>query len=175
LGVVDDPRWDTFCRKRDAIGQERERLEHLRLKPAQLAQAGFIEVFGPAPESSGSSALELLRRPEGSYAVLKTLGLAPQELDPQVAEQIEVQIKYAGYISRQQAEIERSQRYEDAPLPLNLDYGLVIGLSNEVRQKLTAHRPETVAQAARISGITPAAVSLLLVHLKKTGQLRKAS
>jgi tRNA uridine 5-carboxymethylaminomethyl modification enzyme len=175
LGLVDDARWDAFARKREAIEGERRRLEALRLKPAQLAAPEFTAIFGPAPESSGATALELLRRPEGSYAVLERLSLAEAGIDPLVAEQVEIQGKYAGYIDRQQAEIERARRYEEAPLPADLDYAAVTGLSNEVRQKLAAHRPETVAQAARISGITPAAVSLLLIHLKKTGQLRKSA
>ena len=172
LGLVDDARWDAFNRKREAIERERGRLDALRVKPAQLAQPEFSEVFGPAPESSGATALELLRRPEGSYAILERLGLAEAGIDPLVAEQVEIQGKYAGYIERQQAEIERTRRYEEAPLPGALDYAEVLGLSNEVRQKLAAHRPETVAQAGRISGVTPAALSLLLIHLKKTGQLR---
>jgi len=175
LGLVDDARWDAFARKRDAVVQEHARLQSLRIKPAQLAEPAFAEVFGTAAESSGSSALELLCRPEGSYAVLERLGLAEAGIDPVVAEQVEIQGKYAGYIERQQAEIERARRYEEAPLPVDLDYAAVSGLSNEARQKLASHRPETVAQAGRISGITPAAVSLLLVHLKKTGQLRKSA
>jgi tRNA uridine 5-carboxymethylaminomethyl modification enzyme len=175
LGLVDAARWDAFARKRDGIEHERERLEALRLKPAQLAAPEFVEVFGPPPESSSATALELLRRPEGSYEILERVGLAAPGIDPLVAEQVEIQGKYAGYIDRQQAEIERSRRYEEAPLPADLDYAQVLGLSNEARQKLAAHRPETVAQAGRISGITPAAVSLLLIHLKKTGQLRKSA
>jgi tRNA uridine 5-carboxymethylaminomethyl modification enzyme len=175
LGLVDDARWDAFARKRDGIERERARLEALRVKPAQLAAPGFVEVFGAPQENSGASAHELLRRPEGSYAALEHLGLAEPGIDALVAEQVEIQAKYAGYIERQQNEIERARRYEDAPLPLDLDYGQVTGLSNEVRQKLAAHRPDTVAQAGRISGITPAAVSLLLVHLKKHGLLRKSA
>jgi len=96
-------------------------------------------------------------------------------IDDAVAEQVEIRIKYAGYIERQQIEIDRAARYEDAPVPLDLDYTAVLGLSNEVRQKLAAHRPQTVAQAGRISGVTPAAVSLLLVHLKRLGLLRRSA
>jgi len=175
LGLVDDARWTVFARKRDAIDAERARIHALWLKPAQLAQPVFTAQFGAAPVDSGASAHDLLRRPEGSYAILQTLGLAPADLDPQVAEQVEIQAKYAGYIERQQLEIDRVRRYEDARLPLDLDYAAVAGLSNEVRVKLAEHRPETVAQAGRISGVTPAAVSLLLVHLKKTGQLRRSA
>ena len=172
---MDDARWQAFSRKREAIEAERARLESMRLKPAQLAAPEFTEVFGPAPESSGANGLDLLRRPEGGSAVLKRLGLIPADLDPVVSEQVEIQARYAGYIDRQQAEIERARRHEEAPLPTDLDYAVVSGLSNEARQKLAAHRPETVAQAARISGITPAAVSLLLIHLKKIGRLRKSA
>jgi tRNA uridine 5-carboxymethylaminomethyl modification enzyme len=175
LGLVDDARWDAFVRKREAVERERGRLEALRLKPAQLAAPEFVEVFGVPQESSGASAYELLRRPEGSYALLERLGLAEPGIDPLVAEQVEIQNKYAGYIERQHNDIERARKYEEAPLPQDLDYAEVIGLSNEARQKLAAHRPENVAQAGRISGITPAAVSLLLVHLKKHGLLRKSA
>lgn len=175
LGLVDGARWAHFSAKAQAIESEQARLAALWLKPAQLRAAEVVEVFGEAPVSSGASGADLLRRPEGSYAVLQRLGLAPVQLDPEVAEQVEIQIKYAGYIERQQLEIDRSRRYEDARLPSALDYADVSGLSNEVRQKLAQHRPETVAQAGRISGVTPAAVSLLLVHLKKTGQLRRSA
>jgi tRNA uridine 5-carboxymethylaminomethyl modification enzyme len=175
LGLVDDARWHAFARKRDAIDAERARIDALWLKPAQLAQPAFTARFGAAPADSGASAHDLLRRPEGSYAVLQVLDLASADIDPQVAEQVEIQAKYAGYIERQQLEIDRVRRYEDARLPLDLDYVAVAGLSNEVRVKLAEHRPETVAQAGRISGVTPAAVSLLLVHLKKTGRLRRSA
>ncbi len=175
LGLVDDARWTAFERKREAIAREHARLDGLRLKPAQLAGSTFVDVFGTAQESAGVSALELLRRPEGNYTVLESLDLGQPGIDPLVAEQVEIQTKYAGYIDRQHAEIERARRYEEAPLPLDLDYAAVSGLSNEARQKLAAHRPESVAQAGRISGITPAALSLLLVHLKKTGALRKSA
>ncbi|PTU29104.1 tRNA uridine-5-carboxymethylaminomethyl(34) synthesis enzyme MnmG [Stenotrophobium rhamnosiphilum] len=175
MGLVDDARWQHFTQKREAIELERTRLDQLWLKPAQLSTPEIVEVFGPAAVSSGFSALELLRRPQGDYATLARLGMGADGIDPDVAEQVEIQTKYAGYIDRQQLDIERSRRHEDAPLPLDLDYTAVTGLSNEVRVKLVQHRPQTVAQASRIQGITPAAVSLLLVHLKKTGQLRKAS
>ncbi|HEX4896115.1 MAG TPA: tRNA uridine-5-carboxymethylaminomethyl(34) synthesis enzyme MnmG [Solimonas sp.] len=174
LGLVDDIRWAHYAAKAEAIARERERLDALWLKPAQLREAALVERFGPAPNDSGLSGSDLLRRPEASYRVLQELGLAPADLDPAVAEQVEIQAKYAGYIERGQAEIERQRRYEEAPLPGNLDYASVSGLSNEVRQKLASHRPDSLGQAARISGVTPAAVSLLLVHLKKTGQLRRA-
>lgn len=173
MGLVDDTRWAHFSRKTEAIERERERLEQLWLKPTQLSQPDVVAVFGAAPVSSGASALDLLRRPEATYATLQQLRLAGPDVDLSVAEQVEIQVKYAGYIDRQQLEIERVRRHEEAPLPTNFDYTSVAGLSNEVRAKLQQHRPETVAQAGRISGVTPAAVSLLLIHLKKNGHLRK--
>ena len=172
MGLVDDQRWSLFNAKREAIDAERARLETLWLKPVDLAMPETVAVFGPAPLSNRVSALELLRRPEGSYAVLQQLGLADAAIDPLAAEQVEIEVKYAGYVTRQQAEIERAARYENARLPVELDYSAVSGLSNEVRQKLMQHRPETLAQASRISGVTPAAVSLLMVHLKRIGLLR---
>jgi tRNA uridine 5-carboxymethylaminomethyl modification enzyme len=175
MGLVDAARWISFCTRRDAIEAERARLDALWIKPALLQQPAFVQVFGEPPTSTAFSALDLLRRPEGSTAVLRALGLADAALDDDVAEQVEIGVKYSGYLSRAQAEIERNRRYEEAALPLDFDYGAIRGLSNEVRAKLLAHRPETVGQAARISGITPAAVSLLLVHLKKQGQLRRSA
>ncbi len=174
LGLVDERRWQHFSDKAAAVEVERARLDALWLRPAQLEQPAFVEVFGPAAVSAALSATDLLRRPEGSTAVLTRLGLIDAALDPVIAEQVEVQVKYAGYIERQHAEIARQQRYEDAALPEGLDYASVSGLSNEVRSKLGSQRPETVGQAGRISGVTPAALSLLLIHLKKQGLLRRA-
>ncbi len=175
LGLVDEARWCAFSKKAEAIERERERLGALWLKPAQLATPEIVAVFGVTSPDSGLSGLELLRRPEGSYAAMQALGLAPAEVDPPVAEQVEIQTRYAGYIERQQAEIDRSVRFENAPLAVDLDYSAVSGLSHEARQKLAAHRPETLAQAGRISGVTPAAISLLLIHLKKSGLLRRSA
>ncbi|MGQ0618479.1 MAG: tRNA uridine-5-carboxymethylaminomethyl(34) synthesis enzyme MnmG [Panacagrimonas sp.] len=175
LGLVDDRRWGVFARKRDAIVAETARLESLWIKPAQLCEPGFVEVFGEPPVSTAFSAMDLLRRPEGSTAVLRRLGLADDALDDAVAGQVEIEMKYSGYLARSREEIDRNRRYEQALLPTDFDYAAIRGLSNEVRAKLLAHRPETLGQAARISGITPAAVSLLLVHLKKQGQLRRSA
>ena len=175
MGLVDERRWRHFSAKCDAIAAERSRLESHWLKPAELAAPEIVAVFGPAPTSNRVSALDLLRRPEGSYEVLRRLGLARDDVDAAAAEQVEIDVKYAGYVTRQQADIARAARYEQAPLPPDFDYAAVAGLSNEVRQKLLQHRPETLAQASRIAGVTPAAVSLLLVHLKKQGLLRLAA
>ncbi|MGH8530483.1 MAG: tRNA uridine-5-carboxymethylaminomethyl(34) synthesis enzyme MnmG [Nevskiales bacterium] len=169
LGLVDDERWSRFSKKREAIECEQARLAQLRLVlPLPRGEGGG--------EGASIAALDALRRPEINYASLMQLGAGPAVDDPLVAEQIEIQIKYAGYIERQHSEIERTRRYETLPLPEDLDYAGVRGLSNEVRQKLARHRPATLGQAGRISGVTPAAVSLLLVHLKKTGaSLRRSA
>ncbi len=172
LGLVDDVRWAAFSSKREAIEHEQARLSRLRISVSPPL------VGGGGGEGAGEkfSALDALRRPDITYDKLMQLGAGPAVADPLVAEQVEIQVKYAGYIERQQAEIERARRYENAPLPENLDYATVRGLSNEVRQKLSRHRPATLGQAGRISGVTPAAVSLLLVHLKKTGvRLRRSA
>ena len=167
LKVVDDARWQRFATKREAIAREQARLQSTWLRAAVVPGEDAQRVLG-APLARDASLMELLRRPEASYAPLMTLpGAGPGVADPQVAEQVEIQARYAGYIDRQHEEIERHQRHEDTRLPEDLDYGTVRGLSNEVRQKLARHKPATLGQAARISGVTPAAISLLLVHLKK--------
>ncbi len=167
LGVVSDERWARFETKRDAIAREQARLQSTWLRAAALPAEDAQRALG-APLARDASLMELLRRPEAGYAALMTLpGAGPGVDDPQVTEQIEIQAKYAGYIDRQHDEIERHQRHEDTRLPDDLDYGAVRGLSIEVRQKLTRHKPATLGQAARLSGVTPAAISLLLVHLKR--------
>ena len=167
LGVVDDGRWRRFEAKRAAIAREQARLQSTWLRSAAVAPDEAQRVLG-APLTRDASVMELLRRPEAGYAALVNLpGAGPGVDDPQVAEQVEIQAKYAGYIDRQHEEIERHQRHEDTRLPDDLDYGAVRGLSTEVRQTLARHKPATLGQAARISGITPAAISLLLVHLKR--------
>ena len=167
LGVVDNARWQRFDAKRAAIAREQQRLRGTWLKPGMLGEVEEQRVFG-APLAHEYNLLELLRRPEVSYSVLTAIpGAGPAVDDAQVTEQIEIQAKYSGYIERQRDEIEKHQRHEDTRLPAELDYAAVRGLSIEVRQKLTRHRPATLGQAARISGITPAAISLLLVHLKR--------
>ncbi|MCC6135584.1 MAG: tRNA uridine-5-carboxymethylaminomethyl(34) synthesis enzyme MnmG [Candidatus Contendobacter sp.] len=167
LGLVDDSRWQAFATKREAIERESQRLRDLWIRPAQLSEADVQRVL-PMGLAKESRALDLLRRPEVSYAGLMSLpGAGPGEPDPCVAEQVETQVKYAGYIDRQQDEIDRQRRHEDLPLPSGLDYAGVHGLTREVREKLTRHRPRTLGQAGRIPGMTPAAVSLLLIHLKR--------
>src|SRR5271167_1970620 len=167
LGSVDDVRWEAFCRQRDAVARELERLKSTRVDPRQLEQADAERVLGRALERDATLA-ELLRRPGVTYAKLMTLPGAGDAVSvAAVAEQVEIATKYAGYIERQNEEIGRRATQEAERLPAAIDYRRVRGLSVEVQQKLNEHRPETVGQAARISGVTPAAISLLLVHLKR--------
>ncbi len=167
LGLVGDARWAAFDRKREAIAREQQRLEALWVRPEQLPEATAREVLGDALRRE-SRAAELLARPEVDYARLMSLpGVGPGVDDPAVAEQVEIQAKYAGYIDRQRAEIERQLANEALALPPDFDFGAVKGLSTEVRERFTRHRPGTVGQAARLPGVTPAAVSLLLIHLKR--------
>ena len=167
LGVVDDVRWEAFCRKQEAVSREEERLKRTWVQPKTLPEAESVRVLGKAIERE-YSLFELLRRPDVSYEALLSLpNGGPGEADPQVRQQIEIAAKYQGYIDRQTEEIERSRHYEELALPDDLDYRDVRGLSIEAQQKLNKQRPQTLGQAGRISGITPAAISLLLVYLKK--------
>jgi tRNA uridine 5-carboxymethylaminomethyl modification enzyme len=173
LGLVDDDRWAFFERKRNAVDAELGRLQGAWVRPGTEAAAQAETVCG-APLSREQRAFDLLRRPEVSYAAL--VGLVgesgadwhdDERLAAQVPLQVDVQAKYAGYIDRQHEEVERQRRNEETTLPEQFDYALVRGLSNEVRQRLAEHRPATLGVAARIPGVTPAAVSLLLIHLKR--------
>jgi tRNA uridine 5-carboxymethylaminomethyl modification enzyme len=165
LGCVDDARWDAFCRKRDAIDAELQRLRSTWVNPKVLDAARATALLG-APLERDFSLADLVKRPDVRYAALVEV-TGPGATDPAVAEQVEIQLKYAGYIVRQQLEVERQANQEHQRIPDDLDYGQVRGLSIEVRQRLAQHRPETVGHASRIQGITPAAISLLLVHLKR--------
>jgi tRNA uridine 5-carboxymethylaminomethyl modification enzyme len=176
LGVVDDARWNAFARKRDAIAAEQERLKSTWVNPRLLASDDADRVLGQSMEREHTLA-DLLKRPGVTYATLVTLpGAGPGTGDAAVAEQVEIQAKYAGYIARQQDEVARQAAHESTVLPRDLDYGAVRGLSVEVRQKLALHRPDTIGRASRIQGVTPAAISLLLVHLKRraTGASEKS-
>jgi tRNA uridine 5-carboxymethylaminomethyl modification enzyme len=165
LGCVDDARWDVFCRKRDAIEAELQRLRSTWINPKSFDAARATSLLG-APLAHEYSLAELVRRPDVSYAAV-VAATGPGADDPAVAEQVEIQLKYSGYIARQQAEVERLGHQEHQRIPEALDYAEVRGLSMEVRQRLAQHRPETLGQASRIQGVTPAAISLLLVHLKR--------
>jgi tRNA uridine 5-carboxymethylaminomethyl modification enzyme len=167
LGLVDDSRWKAFCEKRDAIAREQERLKSTWVNPKLVSTLDATRVLGQ-PLDHEFTLAALLRRPDVSYAQLMTLACAgPGLADRHAAEQVEIQAKYHGYIERQREEVERKDEYENARLPLDVDYRNLRGLSVEVQQKLNLHRPQTLGQAARISGITPAAISILLVHLKR--------
>ena len=167
LGLVDDSRWDAFGRKRDAIETERARLENTFVQPQTVPAETAEGVLGQRIERE-YALTDLLRRPGVSYDALMTLpGAGPAVPDKDVAAQVEVSVKYAGYIDRQHEEVARQLAQDGLSIPAALDYLEVRGLSNEVRQKLIAVKPETIGQAARISGVTPAAISLLLVHLKR--------
>jgi len=175
LGCVGDAQWEVFERKREAVARELERLKSTWVNPRIVSETEAERVLGKAIERE-YSLTDLLRRPNVSYDNLMTLkGTDGSELagpgitDETVKEQVEIQVKYAGYIDRQAREVERHDHYENLKLPASIDYMEVRGLSIEVRQKLNTHRPETLGQASRISGVTPAAISLLLVHLKKGG------
>jgi tRNA uridine 5-carboxymethylaminomethyl modification enzyme len=173
LGLVDDGRWDFFRAKREATQSELARLQGLLVRPGQVDEDDALRMLG-GQIAREQRAFELLRRPGVSYEGLVSLPAvgrgelpADERLASQVATQVDVAAKYAGYIERQSAEIDRQRRAEEARLPPDLDYAQVTGLSNEARQRLAQARPETVGQASRLPGITPAAVSILLIHLKK--------
>lgn len=165
LGCVDDQRWELFSKKRDAIEKEQARLKSHWLQANSDAALQFAERFDTKLERE-YNAMDLLNRPEVDYEQLtKIIGQAIE--DKSVVEQINIQAKYAGYLTRQQLEIEKQRQHENAKIPATLNYDQVTGLSNELRQKLLDIRPETLGQASRIPGMTPAAISLLLVHIKK--------
>ncbi|TKR29211.1 tRNA uridine-5-carboxymethylaminomethyl(34) synthesis enzyme MnmG [Luteimonas gilva] len=167
LGLVDEARWNAFAAKREAIARESERLRGLWATPANAIGRELAEATGVVV-SRESNALDLLKRPELDYAKLMTVpSLGPAAEDAKVAEQVEIGVKYAGYLDRQREEIERQQRNEDTAIPAGFDYAAVRGLSAEVQQKLERVRPQTVGQAQRIPGMTPAAISLLLVHIAR--------
>lgn len=175
LGLVDDARWAHFSEKMELIEKERQRLRDIRVHP-QSESVKEINAILNTPLSKEATGEDLLRRPEMDYNRLMTLSdFAPGVDSPAAAQQVEIQVKYEGYISRQQDEIQRQLRNENATLPVDLDYKQVSGLSNEVVAKLNDHKPTSIGQASRISGITPAAISILLVWLKKQGLLRRSA
>ncbi|WP_417682479.1 tRNA uridine-5-carboxymethylaminomethyl(34) synthesis enzyme MnmG [Pseudidiomarina aquimaris] len=175
LGLVDDARWARFNEKMEAIAQEQQRLRSTWIHKDHPAVNAVNELV-KTPITKEVNGEDLLRRPEITYkAIMEIADLGPGLSDREAAEQVEIQTKYAGYIARQQDEIAKQQRHENTRLPMGFDYAGIKGLSNEVIAKLNEHQPETVGKAARISGVTPAAISMLLVHLKKQGLLRKSA
>ncbi len=175
LGLVDEQRWARFNEKIEGIEKEKQRLKDTWIYPKHQA----VEALNPllkTPVSREHSLETILRRPEVSYSALMSIdGVGPGLADPEAAEQVEIQVKYSGYIERQQGEIEKQKRHEETLLPTDLDFAKVPGLSNEVIAKLNESKPQSIGQASRISGVTPAAISILLVHLKKMGLLRKSA
>lgn len=184
MGLVGDAQWAAFSRKRDLVSRETQRLQSTWVHPRNLSQEDSRRLLGKGMEHE-HALVDLLRRPEVDFNVMSAVAQAAQVTPPvsretlvaelgaplaeSVIEQVEISVKYAGYINKQREEVERSARSESLPLPADLDYAQVTALSIEVRQKLSQHRPTTLGQASRISGITPAAISLLLIHLKKKG------
>ena len=167
LGLIDDVRWDAFNRKRDAVAAEAERLKHCWINPNVVAMHEVERVLGK-PIEREYSLFDLLRRPEVGYASLMTLPGAGTPVDgADVVEQVEIQAKYHGYIERQKEDVAKMAAQENQAIPADLDYAQLNGLSFEVRQRLAQHRPQTVGQASRIQGVTPAAIAVLLVHLKR--------
>ncbi|MGP1955615.1 MAG: tRNA uridine-5-carboxymethylaminomethyl(34) synthesis enzyme MnmG [Arsenophonus sp. NC-PY1-MAG3] len=175
LGLIDENRWQKFCHKIELIEQERQRLRNLWLHPNSEKISDLNELL-TVPLSKEANGEDLLRRPEMNYKLLTSLNhFSPAINDLQITNQVEIQVKYEGYILRQQEEIERQLRNEDTRLSTNVDYKQITGLSNEVIAKLNDHKPTSIGQASRISGITPAAISILLVWLKKQGLLRRST
>jgi len=173
LGLIDEARWARFNQKMENIEQERQRLRSIWLHPRSEYLEEVNKVLG-SPLVREASGEDLLRRPEMTYDILTSLTpYKPAMEDREAVEQVEIAIKYQGYIEHQQEEIEKQKRHENTAIPANFDYSKVSGLSNEVRAKLEQHRPVSIGQASRISGITPAAISIILVNLKKQGMLKR--
>ena len=174
LGSVDESRYAALCRKRDAVERETQRLRGIWAAPGNALGRDIESALGVCV-SRETNALDLLRRPELDYALLmRVAALGPAVADARVAEQVQIAAKYSGYLDRQHDEIERQRRHEDTAIPAGFDFAQVRGLSAEVMQKLARSQPQTIGQATRISGVTPAAISLLLVHLKRHGSRRVA-
>ena len=171
-----DEQWSYFVEKREAITRERDRLERTYLQ-AGSDKATVLSASLSKPLSREYSLAELLKRPELNYAHIREISPSENHVSEAVAGQVTIQLKYSGYIDRQQQDVDRLQRHESMPIPDDLDFNQVEGLSNEIRQKLNEMRPTNLARAGRIPGVTPAALSLLLVHLKKrelSGSVRAA-
>jgi len=174
LGLVDDFRWEAYSKKQELVETECQRLKDQWVNPNSV-NADKINELLKKPMMRESTLEAMIRRPEVSYESLMNVeGLGPAISDPVAAEQVEIRIKYQGYIDRQLDEIEKLKRHENTPLSVDLDYSEIKGLSNEVTAKLNELKPESIGQASRVSGITPAAISILLIHLKKNGVRRKA-
>jgi len=175
FGLVGERQWHGFSARREAIDRERVRLQRTWVRPQELAKQEAVRVLG-APLNREATLLELLRRPQVDYLSLHQLsGSGEPVADAQIGEALEIEAKYSGYIERQRAEIAKARRYAEQTLPIDLDYGQVLGLSVEAREQLSRHRPPTVGSAARVPGVTPAAIAVLLIHLKRRNGLAAAS
>ena len=175
LGLISDEHWNLFNKKRELLDQEKSRLHNLWIKPNTPLGKAFSNIT-QQPLDSEYRALELLRRPDINYMHINEIAKfvdSDKQVPRTISEQIEIQAKYAGYIARQENEIKRNRDYEITTIPYNLDYDLIHGLSNEVRQKLLLIKPDTIGQASRIPGVTPAAISILLIYLKKCGLITR--
>ena len=169
LGLVDDERWQVFSEKKEQVEAEISRLKNTRIGPNALSEEEALQVL-KTPLNKDTSLYDMLRRPEVTYDSLTSLDIAGDKIaNPVAAEQVEIQTKYSGYIKRQMEEIEKHKRYENKAIPASFDYSTINSLSSEVREKLQKARPETIGQASRVPGVTPAAISLLLVFIKKAG------
>ena len=167
LGLIDDKRWRLYNEKQESILKEEQRMKETWIQPGKVSAEELGSVFGQSL-SREYNLMDLLKRPEVTYEKLMTLSVAgPGVNDAKVAEQVEIKAKYSGYIDRQLEEIEKAKKQENTEIPGTIDYSSVLGLSSEVKQKLEKTRPQSIGQASRIPGITPAAISILLVHLKK--------
>lgn len=166
LGLVSPQQWHYFCDKREAIAQEFQRLKQVTIQPGFTLAERFAEITGKTI-TKDVKGHELLKRPDVDYALINALLPPDAPLPPDVAEQVQTQIKYAGYIDRQSLEIEKQKRLENLSIPGDFDYQHIKGLSSEVKEKLISHKPLTIGKASRIPGVTPAAISILLVHLKR--------
>lgn len=175
MGLLSEEHWRIFSEKREAIEKEQQRLAEMNVQPESAMSKAFAEKLATdgevKPLTRNYKAADLLRRPEIDYAGLAEIIGAGEGITPSVAEQVEIQAKYSGYLDRQQDEIDKTRRHQQTTIPNVIDYAQVRGLSTEVQQKLSDHRPETIGQAGRIPGVTPAAISILMVHLKKTKAL----
>jgi tRNA uridine 5-carboxymethylaminomethyl modification enzyme len=175
MGLVDEKRWRLFNEKRDAIEKESERLANIWIGSKSFPSEVIEKLLGQKIRKD-INLLDLLKRPDFSYHdIVKLPNIGSEDIDPKVAEQVEVSAKYSGYIKRQEEEVERNRQYEETAMPMDFDYTKVKGLSSEVIEKLSKHRPVNLGQASRIQGITPAAISLLRIHLKKLSLLFQKS
>ncbi len=172
MGLVDDERWNAFCEKMEAVETEKGRLQHLWAAPNNPMGKKFVEMTGD-DLSKESSAIDLLKRPNINFAQIAEL--TDSKVSAFVGEQIEIAVKYAGYINRQQEDVAQMKRLEDTRIPADFDYDVISGLSREITLKLKEVRPGTLAQASRIPGVTPAAVQLIMITVRKNNQAKKSA